>query len=63
MKTIYIVKSFGHMGYLNLRAFADEAKAEEFASKVKSHIPKDVLASGDEFVEVEELPLEEFSHA
>jgi hypothetical protein len=59
MKTIFIVKSFGHQGYLNLRAFDHESEAENFAEKVKSHIPLEILASGDEFVEIEELPLEE----
>jgi len=64
MKTIYIVKSYGaYNGYTNLIAFDSESKAEAYAKKIESHISKDVLDSGDEFVEVEPLTLEEFSHA
>ena len=60
MKTIFIVKSFGpESGYMNLKAFDCESIAEEYAESVKKQVPPEVWASGEEFVEVEELTLEE----
>jgi len=58
-KTVYLVKSFGHEGYTNLKVFSDEQQAEKFAEKVKCQIPLEALASGDESVEIEEFTLEE----
>jgi hypothetical protein len=61
MKTIFIVKSFGsESGYMNLKAFDCEPIAEKYAESVKKQIPLEVLASGEEFVEIEELTLEEY---
>ena len=60
-KTIFIVKSFGHEGYANLKAFNCELKAEKYAIKVKKQIPLEILASGEESVEIEELTLEELT--
>ena len=59
MKVIYLVKSFGNEGCTNLKAFSTELEAEKFAEKVKKQISLEVLASGDEAVEIEELDLEE----
>lgn len=59
MKTIFVVKSFGHMGYMNLKAFDCESIAEEYAETINKQIPPDVLDKGDEYAEVEELTLEE----
>ena len=59
MTIIYLVKSFGHEGYTNLKAFSTEVEAEKYAVKVKKQIPLEVLASGDESIEIEELNLEE----
>jgi hypothetical protein len=58
-KTVYLVKSFGHEGYINLKVFNDEQQAEKFAEEIKRQIPIEVLASGDEFVEIEEFTLQE----
>jgi hypothetical protein len=58
MRTIYLVKSFGHEGYNNLKVFSTELQAEQYAVKIKKQIPLEVLASGDEFVEIEEFILE-----
>jgi predicted DNA-binding WGR domain protein len=58
-KTVYLVKSFGHEGYTNLKVFSDEQQAEKFAEKVRCQIPLEALASGDESVEIEEFTLEE----
>lgn len=55
---IFIVKSFGQGGYMNLKAFDCESEAEDYAKEVEKQIPQDVLDSGDEYVEVEELTLE-----
>ena len=60
VKTIFIVKSFGpEGGYTNLKAFDCESEAEDYAEKIKQQVPAEVWESGDEFVEVEELTLEE----
>jgi hypothetical protein len=61
MKTIYLVKSFGDEGCINLKAFSTELEAEKFAVKIKKQIPLEVLASGEESVEIEELELMEES--
>ena len=54
---IYIVKSFGPVdGYLNLKAFDTIEKAEAYAEVISVQIPPDV---NDEFVEVEEITLEQ----
>jgi len=59
-KTIFIVKSFGSInGYTNLKAFDYESDAEDYAVKVKKQVPLEVWASGEEFLEIEELTLEE----
>jgi len=55
MMNIYLVKSFGVDGYTNLKAFSSEDQANAYADKVMKQIPIDVLESGDEFVEVEEV--------
>jgi hypothetical protein len=60
MRTIFVVKSFGHMGYTNLKAFDCESLAEEYAEEIGRQIPTEVFLKGDEFVEVEELTLEEY---
>ena len=57
---IFIVKSYGAFnGYTNLKAFDCESEAEAYAVEVKKQIPLDSLANGEEFVEIEELTLEE----
>lgn len=54
---MYIVKSFGpESGYVNLKAFASEESAIEYSSKIEKQIPADVE---DEFVEIEEMNLEQ----
>lgn len=54
---IFIVKSFGPVnGYVNLKAFALEDDAIKYSDEIESQIPPDVL---DEFVEVEEITLEQ----
>ena len=56
---IYIVKSFGaQSGYMNLKAFSNQEQAEAYADKLMKQIPIDVLESGDEFIEVEEVSYE-----
>ena len=56
---IFIVKSYGAFnGYTNLKAFDCESEAEDYAKKVESHIPPEILANGEEFVKVEPLTLE-----
>lgn len=56
---IYIVKSFGSQsGYMNLKAFSNQEQAEAYAKQVEQQIPTEVLESGDEFVEVEEVSYE-----
>jgi hypothetical protein len=59
MKQIYLVKSFGIDGYTNLKAFNTEVDAENFAIKIKKQIPLEILASGDEGVEIEEIDYNE----
>ena len=58
MYKIYVVKSFGHQGYTNLKAFSNYDEAEEYAKTIEKQIPVEVLDAGDEFVEVEELNYE-----
>lgn len=58
MYTIYVVKSFGHQGYVNLKAFSTYDEADEFAKSVEKQIPSEVRDTGDEFVEVEQLAYE-----
>lgn len=54
---IYIVKSFGPQnGYMNLKAFASEESAMKYSAEIESQVPPDAK---DEFVEVEELNLEQ----
>jgi hypothetical protein len=54
---IYLVKSFGpESGYENLKAFVFEYDAIKYSEKIESQIPPDVE---DEFVEIEELTLEQ----
>jgi hypothetical protein len=55
MMNIYLVKSFGCEGYTNLKAFSNQEQAEAYADEVMKQIPIDVLESGNEFVEVEEV--------
>jgi hypothetical protein len=59
MKQIYLVKSFGIDGYTNLKAFNTELEAEKFAIKIKKQIPLEVLASGNEGIEIEEIDYHE----
>jgi hypothetical protein len=59
MKQIYLVKSFGIYGYTNLKSFNTELAAEKFAINIKKQIPLEVLASGDEGVEIEEIDYHE----
>ena len=58
MYKIYVVKSFGHQGYTNLKAFSDYDEADEYAKTIEKQIPVAVLETGEEFVEVEELNYE-----
>lgn len=54
---VYIVKSFGPQnGYVNLKAFVFECDAIKYSAEIESQIPPDVE---DEFVEIEELTLEQ----
>ena len=55
MQTIYIVKSFGNQGYINLKVFSDNAKAIEFANTIQAQIPES--ATNDEWVVVESMTL------
>jgi len=63
-KTIYLVKSFGAFGgYQNLKAFYFEEQAEQYAKTIEEQIPEASLHNGEEFVEVEEITLEESVNA
>ena len=55
---IYLVKSFGYEGYTNLKAFSNQDQANAYADKLMKQIPIDVLETGDEFIEVEEVSYE-----
>ena len=57
MQTIYIVKSFGNQGYINLKVFSDNAKAIEFANTIQAQIPES--ATNDEWVVVESILIHE----
>ena len=52
MQVVYIVKSFGPQGYLNLKAFAELQDAESFKDVVAKQIPE---GSEDEWVEIEDM--------
>ena len=52
MQVVYIVKTFGPEGYVNLKAFANQDDAEAFRAVVAKQIPDDVE---DEWVEIEDM--------
>jgi hypothetical protein len=49
---VYIVKSFGPEGWVNLKAFDNNDAAVSFANSVEKQIPDNVE---DQFVEIEVL--------
>jgi hypothetical protein len=51
---VYLVKSFGVEGYVNLKVFQKQEDASFFASSIECQIPEGVT---DEFVEIEEMDL------
>jgi hypothetical protein len=57
MTNVYIVKSFGPNGYVNLKAFADHGDALKYRAVIRKQIPLGVSVE-DEFVEIEELSVE-----
>ena len=52
MQVVYIVKSFGAEGYINLKAFADHGDALEYRAVVAKQIPDGIE---DEWVEIEDM--------
>ena len=52
MQVVYIVKSFGPEGYVNLKVFADHGDALEYRAVVQKQIPDGVE---DEWVEIEDM--------